>query len=302
MRPGHWYGGGTGLTVRMVVVMFLLAVVYLAFIGVLFALQVNILFIAVIVGATAVVQYFFSDKLVLASMGAHEVSPQQAPELHSLIDRLCQVMDLTKPRVAIADTDVPNAFATGRNPSHAVVCVTSGILRRLDQNELEAVVAHELSHVKNRDVAVITWASIFSTIAAFIVQWGLWLGIGAGGGRRGRDNSGGAVIIIYLVSVLVWIASFLLIRTLSRYRELAADRGSAIVTGAPSNLMSALVKISGTIARIPTQDLRQVEHQNAFMIVPAISSDSLTGLFSTHPSLETRLAQLRELQRQMEGA
>jgi heat shock protein HtpX len=303
MRPGHWYGRSTGLTVRMALVMFLLLIVYLAFITVLFALRVSVVMIGVVVVAMAIAQYFFSDKLVLASMGAHEVSPQQAPELHALVERLCQMIDLPKPRIAIADTDVPNAFATGRNPKHAVVCCTSGIMRRLDENELEAVLAHELSHVKNRDVAVITFASIFSTIASFIVQWGFYLGMGMGGGnRRDRNNGASAFLLVYLAAIVAWIASFLLIRALSRYRELAADRGSAIITGAPSHLMSALVKISGTIARIPTQDLRQVETQNAFMIVPALSGQSLAGLLSTHPSLETRLAQLRQLQRQMEGA
>lgn len=301
MRPGHWYGRSTGLTLRMAFVMGLLLLVYLAFITVMFILRVQIGFIIFFVAAVAIAQYFFSDKLVLASMGAHEVSPQQAPELHALVERLCQLIDLPKPRVAIADTDVPNAFATGRNPKHAVVCCTSGIMRRLDENELEAVLAHELSHVKNRDVAVITFASIFSTIAAFIVQWGFWLGIG-GGGRRDRDSGASAGVLIYLASIIVWIVSFLLIRALSRYRELAADRGSAIITGAPSHLMSALVKISGTMARIPTQDLRQVESQNAFMIVPALTGQSIAGLFATHPSLETRLEQLRQLQRQMEGA
>jgi heat shock protein HtpX len=305
MRPGHWYGRSTGLTVRMAIVMVLLAVIYCAFIAVLFEISRSILVVGVFVAAMVLVQYFLSDKLVLMSMGAHEVSPQQAPDLHAMIGRLCQQVDLPMPKVAIADTDVPNAFATGRNPEHAVVCVTSGIMRRLDENELEAVLAHELTHVKNRDMAVITFASIFSTIASFIVQWGFWLGMGGGGygygGRRGRDNGAGAVMLMYLVSVIVWIVSFLLIRTLSRYRELAADRGSAIITGAPSHLMSALVKISGTMARIPTQDLRQVEAHNAFMIVPAVNGDSLSGLFSTHPSLEKRLEQLRQLQRQMEG-
>jgi heat shock protein HtpX len=286
----------------MAIVMFLLAVIYLAFIALMFVLHVNVLFIGVIVAGMALVQYFYSDKLVLMSMGAHEVTAQQAPELNALIERLCQQINLPKPRIAIADTDVPNAFATGRNPEHSVVCVTSGIMRRLDENELEAVLAHELTHVKNRDVAVITFASIFSTIASFIVQWGFWLGLGGGDRRDSRDSGAGATIFIYLGSILVWVLSYLLILTLSRYRELAADRGSAIITGAPSHLMSALVKISGTIARIPTQDLRQMEHQNAFMIVPAINGDSLAGLFSTHPSLEKRLAQLRELQRQMEGA
>lgn len=302
MRPGHWYGGSTGLTLRMAFVMLLLAVIYIAFITLLFVEGVQIGLIAIVVVGLGLAQYFFSDKLVLMSMGAHEVSPQQAPELHAMVERLCQLIDLPKPRVAIADTDVPNAFATGRNPKHAVICCTSGIMRRLDENELEAVLAHELTHVKNRDVAVITFASIFATIASFIVQWGFWLGLGSGGGRRDRNSGAGAVMLIYLASVVVWILSFLLIRALSRYRELAADRGSAIITGAPSHLMSALVKISGTIARIPTQDLRQVESQNAFMIVPAISGGGITGLFSTHPSLEKRLEQLRQLQRQMESA
>jgi len=301
MRPGHWYGRSTGLTLRMAFVMGLLLLIYLAFITLLFALHTSIVLIAVVVGGMAIAQYFFSDKLVLASMGAHEVSPQQAPELHALVERLCQLIDLPKPKVAIADTDVPNAFATGRNPEHAVVCCTSGIMRRLDEDELEAVLAHELSHVKNRDVAVITFASIFSTIASFIVQWGFWLGL-SGGRRDSRNGGASAGILIYLASIVVWIASFLLIRALSRYRELAADRGSAVITGAPSHLMSALVKISGTMARIPTQDLRQVESHNAFMIVPALNGDSLAGLFATHPSLETRLEQLRQLQRQMEGA
>jgi len=285
----------------MAFVMGLLLLIYLAFITLLFALHTSIVLIAVVVGGMAIAQYFFSDKLVLASMGAHEVSPQQAPELHALVERLCQLIDLPKPKVAIADTDVPNAFATGRNPEHAVVCCTSGIMRRLDEDELEAVLAHELSHVKNRDVAVITFASIFSTIASFIVQWGFWLGL-SGGRRDSRNGGASAGILIYLASIVVWIASFLLIRALSRYRELAADRGSAVITGAPSHLMSALVKISGTMARIPTQDLRQVESHNAFMIVPALNGDSLAGLFATHPSLETRLEQLRQLQRQMEGA
>jgi heat shock protein HtpX len=301
MRPGHWYGRSTGLTVRMAIVMFLLAVIYLAFIALMFALRVNVLYIGIFVVAMGLIQYFYSDKLVLLSMSAHDVTPQQAPELHAMIERLCQQIDLPKPRIAIADTDVPNAFATGRNPQHAVICVTSGIMRRLDENELEAVVAHELTHVKNRDVTVITFASIFSTIASFIVQWGFWLGL-TGGRRGGRDSGAGAGVLIYLASIVVWIVSYLLILTLSRYRELAADRGSAIITGAPSHLMSALVKISGTMARIPSQDLRQVEHQNAFMIVPALSSDGLAGIFSTHPSLEKRLEQLRELQRQMESA
>jgi heat shock protein HtpX len=200
--------------------------------------------------------------------------------------------------VAIVHTDLPNAFATGRNPRNAVVCVTTGIMNRLDYGELEAVLGHELSHVKNRDVQVITIASFFATVASFIMQWGLWLGMG---GRDREDRGANAFVLVYLASVLTWIISFFLIRALSRYRELAADRGAAIITGAPSQLASALIKISHGMARIPDQDLRRVETLNAFFIVPALKGASLAELFSTHPSLERRLAQLQELQRRMEG-
>jgi heat shock protein HtpX len=229
-------------------------------------------------------------------MGAHEVNERQAPELHDMVERLCAVMGLPKPRIAIADNDVPNAFATGRGPKSAVVCFTTGLLDRLTRSELEAVVAHELSHVRNRDVLVITLASFFATVAQFIMRFAMF---GAIGDRR--DRSGGSMAIVYVASILVWIISFFLIRALSRYRELAADRGAAIVTGAPSTLASALMRISGTMARIPQRDLRQVEGLNAFFIIPAISGSSFSELFSTHPSLERRLEQLRQLQQQMEG-
>jgi heat shock protein HtpX len=300
MRSRHWYRD-SGLQARMVLVMGLLAALYLFFMGALYAAGVNFIFIMVVAAILLGAQYFFSDKLVLASMGAHTVSPEQAPELHMMIGRLAQQMDLPMPKVAVMDTDMPNAFATGRNPKNAVVCVTTGIMHRLERNELEAVLAHEMAHVKNRDVQVITIASFFATIASFIMQWGMWFGLG---GRRDDDRNGGvpAFVIVYLASIITWIVSFFLIRALSRYRELAADRGAAVVTGAPSNLASALVKISHGMARIPQRDLREVGALNAFFIIPSFGKGfSFSELVSTHPSLERRLAQLQQLQRQMEG-
>ncbi len=294
-------GPDGGLITRMVIVGFLLAAVYLFFMAVLFVAHVPWVFILIFAGGGLLIQYFLSDKLALLSMGGHEVTPAQAPELHAIVDRLSQQMDLPKPRVAIADTDLPNAFATGRNPKHAVVCCTTGILRRLNTEEMEAVLGHELTHVKNRDVAVITFASFFATVASFIMQWGFWLGLA--GGRRGRDrDSGSAFILVYFASILVWIISFFLIRALSRYRELAADRGSAIITGAPAHLESALMKISTGMARIPNDDLRAKQTLNAFFIVPALTGGaSFSELFSTHPSLERRIAQLQKIQAEMYG-
>jgi len=283
--------------------MFLLAALYLLFIAILWAAGVGFIIIAVIAGGMLLIQYFTSDQLVLASVGARQVSPTRAPRLHAMVERLAAQFDLPKPKVAIIDSDVPNALATGRNPRNAVVAVTTGIMDRLDEPELEAVIAHELTHVKNRDVAVLTIASFFATIASFIVQMGFWFGMGGGWSRRDdREGGASAAVLVYLVSILVWVISFFLIRALSRYRELAADRGSAIITGAPSQLASALMKISGDIARIPNSDLRKVEGASAFMIIPAISSNSLANLFSTHPSLETRLEQLRRLEAELESA
>lgn len=296
----QWYSGDTQLTVRMFLVMFLLAALYLGFIAVLWSSGMDFFSVAVIAAVMLGVQYYFSDRIVLWSMGAREVDPEQAPELHATVERLCAMADLPKPRVAIVDTTVPNAFATGRNPNAAVVAVTTGLLNRLEQPELEAVLAHELSHVRNRDVAVITLASFFATLAQLLLRSFMWGGMYY---RDRRDDRGGApsVVVIYLASLLVWVISFFLIRALSRYRELAADRGSAIITGAPSQLASALLKISDTMQRIPTRDLREVQAMNAFFIVPALTGDVLTELFSTHPSLEKRLEQLKRLEQQMEG-
>lgn len=287
-----------GLTVRMVWTVFLLGLVYVLFVAALVAWLKSALAVMLIAGGLLLAQYWFSDKIALAALGARQVTPRQAPELHGLIDRLCATADMPKPRVAIADTDLPNAFATGRNPSAAVVAVTTGLMERLEQPEVEAVLAHELSHVRNRDVAVMTLASFFATLAQLLMRSFMWRGV-YGGNRR--DGGAAAVMLIYLASLAVWVISFFLIRALSRYRELAADRGAAIITGAPSQLASALLKISGTMQRIPTRDLREVEAMNAFFIVPALTGDALTELFSTHPSLERRLEQLKRLEQDMEG-
>jgi heat shock protein HtpX len=284
----------TALIVRMVLAMALLGVVYAIFLAVLAQAGVGFEGLAVIAIGMALMQFYLSDKLVLLAMRARVVSPQEAPRLHAMVQRLAALADLPTPKVAISDMALPNAFATGRSPRHAVVAVTRGLLGRLDEEELEAVLAHELTHVKNRDMAVITFISFFSTAASLIVQNAFWIfGFGGfGGGRRRDDNA----LLAYLVSALVWIISFFLIRAVSRYREYAADRGSAILTGQPAQLMSALVKISDTAVRIPTQDLRQVEALSAFMLVPAFSANSIQELLSTHPSLEHRLARLRALE------
>ena len=297
-RMSRW-GRDTGLSVRMFVVMFLLAALYLAFIAILISAGVStvtvLFFAAIMIGA----QYFLSDKIALWSMGAKIVSPEEAPALHDMVERLASIANLPKPRLAIADSDVPNAFATGRNPKNAVVAVTRGLMNRLDTAEIEAVLAHEMSHVRNRDVLVMTLASFFAVVAQLMMRWFFWGGM-MGGGRRDRRD-GGSIALIYMASILVWVISYFLIRTLSRYREYAADRGSAIITGSPSNLMSALVKISGVMQRIPQQDLREVQQMNAFFIIPAAVGNGLSEIFSTHPSLEHRLERLRTLSREMEG-
>jgi heat shock protein HtpX len=292
------WGRDAGLSFRMFVVMFLLTVVYLAFIAILISAGVSAIVILVIAGIMVLVQYFASDKIALASMGAKIVEAEQAPELHGTIERLAAIANVPKPRVAIADSDVPNAFATGRNPNHAVIAVTRGLMNRLQPAEIEAVLAHEMSHVRNRDVMVMTFATFFSVVAQLIMRMFFWGGMGMG--RRDRRD-GGSIAMIYIGSILVWIISYLLIRTLSRYREYAADRGSAILTGSPSNLMSALVKISGVMQRIPERDLREVQGMNAMFIIPASVGNTMSELFSTHPSLENRLERLRAMSREMEG-
>lgn len=284
-----------GLQGRMLFTMFLLAVVYLFFLAFLSYYGTPPVFMMLFIGLFMGIQYFYSDKMVLWTTGAHVVSESEAPQLHDMVTRLCAIADLPKPQVAIVQTRVPNAFATGRSPSKAVVAVTTGIMDKLSPAELEAVLAHELSHVKNRDMTVLTIASFISTVAFYFVRYSLYFG-GMGGGRR-RD--GGGILLVWLVSIAVWIVSFLLIRALSRYREFSADRGSAIITGQPAHLASALMKISGLMERVPSEDLRKVEGMNAFFIIPAISGSSIMDLFSTHPSVEKRLAQLEKMQKEM---
>ncbi|MEO3789824.1 zinc metalloprotease HtpX [Nonomuraea sp. B10E15] len=292
------FASDRGLTSRMVVTMFLLGLLYVVFVGVLIVLGVRALTVLVLAGGLLLVQYFLSDRIALFAMGGREVSPQEAPELHGLIDRLCALADMPKPRVAIAESDVPNAFATGRNQKNAVVCVTTGILRRLEPQELEGVLAHELSHVAHRDVAVMTIASFLGIVAGLMTRFALYTGLG---GRRNGGQGGVPIgLIIVLVSVLVYAISFLLTRALSRYRELAADRAGALLTQRPSALASALVKITGDMARIPTRDLREAEPFNAFYFAPALApGETLANLFSTHPRLERRLEQLTNISKQL---
>ncbi len=286
-----------GLAARMMLTMFLLAAVYLFFLVVLSEYGgVGTYGLIVFAGFFLLIQFFLSDKLVLWSMGGIIVSEQEEPRLHETVSRLCAIADLPKPKIAVVESSVPNAFATGRSKGSAVVAVTTSLRQRLSQAELEAVLAHELSHVKNRDVLVITIASFFSTIASFLVQNMLFFGLG--GDRDRRDS--GAAIIIWIVSLIVWIVSYLLIMALSRYREFAADRGSAVITGNPSHLASALMTISGVMERVPSRDLREMEKMNAFFIIPAISGDSIMNLFSTHPTVEARIRALEEMERRME--
>ncbi|HZO97579.1 MAG TPA: zinc metalloprotease HtpX [Gaiellaceae bacterium] len=296
------YGRDAGLTLRMLLTGGLLGLLYVVFAVVLFnVLNVGLAPMLVIVLVLAFVQYYTSDKLALAAAGAKVVSPDEAPELHAMVDRLCAMADLPKPRVAVMDTPVPNAFATGRSPKHAAVCVTTGLWERLDAKEVEGVLAHELSHIANRDVLVMTVASFFAMLAAMLTRFGLYAGMWGGYGGSNRDNNNGPPVwlIVFAVSMVVYLLSFILIRTISRYREYAADRGSALITGAPEYLMSALQKISSQMALIPNRDLRQVEGMNAFFIIPARVRSATAELFMDHPPIEKRLAALAEIARQM---
>jgi heat shock protein HtpX len=277
----------------------LLGLLYVVFAVVLFqVLSVGLVPMILIVVGLAFFQYFSSDKLALKASGAKIVERDEAPELHDMIERLCALADLPKPRVAIIDTDVPNAFATGRSPKHAAVAVTRGLWQRLEPKEVEGVLAHELSHVANRDVLIMTLASFFAMLAGILTRFGLYGGMFGGG--RGRDNNQVPVwLIVLVVSVVTYFLSQILILAISRYREFAADRGSALITGAPEHLMSALQKISSEMFRIPQRDLREVESMNAFFIIPASVKGSFKGLFLTHPPLEKRLAALAEIAREM---
>jgi heat shock protein HtpX len=299
------FGRDRGLSLRMLFTSGLLGLLYVGFALVLFyLLHAGIGLMVVIVVAMAFFQYYTSDKIALAASGAKIVSPEEAPELHAMVERLCAMAGLPKPRVAVVDTDVPNAFATGRNPKHAAIAVTTGLWRRLEPQEVESVLAHELSHVANRDVLVMTIASFFAMLAAMLTRWGLffgmWGGGGFGGGNRNNNNNQVPVwLIVFLVSIVVYAISFILIRTISRYREYAADRGSAIITGAPENLMSALQKISSGITQIPQRDLREVQGMNAFFIIPTNWKTQMAEWMMDHPPLEKRLAALSEIAREM---
>ncbi|MFW6436441.1 MAG: zinc metalloprotease HtpX [Halococcoides sp.] len=286
-----------GLRGRMAVTMGLLFAVYLIFVGVLTLYFENMLFAVVLLGGFSLVQLFFSDKLALYSMGAKRVDPEEYPDLHDAVTRLSQQADLPKPSVAVADTQTPNAFAAGRSQSSATVCVTTGLLGTLDREELDGVLAHELAHVKNRDVMVMTIATFLSSIAFLVVRWG-WL---FGGGRDRRGGGNGGVIVAIALSLVVWIVSFLLIRALSRYREYAADRGGAAITGQPSALASALAKISNRMDRVPKEDLREQSEMNALFVIP-IDTSIVGKLFRTHPPTEKRIDRLRDLERELETA
>lgn len=303
MTARRWYGRDGGLTARMTLTLFGLGLIYVIFIGALIAAGVGAVFVLVIAAAIALVQIFFGDKIALASMRARVTEPDEAPELHGLIERLCQLADLPKPRVAVADSDLPNAFAAGHSSKTATVCVTTGIMQRLEPRELEGVLAHELSHIANRDVIVMTIAGFLATVAGLLVRMGVYSGMMGGGRRRDGDNSAAVFLLVILVSIVVYVLSFLLLRALSRYREFAADRGAAIMTGAPAQLASALAKISGTMDRMPTKDLRAAEGMNAFFIIPAVAKGfSLSSLVSTHPPVEKRIDRLMAMQATLDAS
>jgi heat shock protein HtpX len=294
------FGRDPGLQARMGLTIFLLGLLYVILVGALIVASASAVVIVIIAVGLFSVQLIASDKVALATLGAHEVTPAQEPELHAVIERLCIQADLPKPRVAVIEAQMPNACALGRSQKSATVCATRGLLNMLDPSELEGVMAHELTHVINRDVMVMTIASFFATIAALIIRFAFFFGAFGGGGDR---NEAEAIELVILVSVAVYAISFVLLRALSRYREFAADRGSAILTGRPSALASALIKISGTIesGRIPRNDLRTAEGMSAFFIVPARAKNSLMNLFADHPPLEKRLAALSRLEAQLQG-
>jgi heat shock protein HtpX len=288
------FGRDTGLQLRMTLTLFLLGLVYAVLVGVVFASGYS--FLLVFVVGMFLIQLFASDKLALHAMGAREVTPQEAPQLHAMVERLCVQANLPKPRVAVANTNMPNAFAIGRSPKKATVCATTGIMELLSPAELEGVMAHELTHVQNRDVMVMTIASFFATVASYIVQFGFFFG-----GSSSSDDDGPSAAVVILVSLIVYVVSFLLLQALSRYREFAADRGAAVITGRPSALSSALMKIAGTMDRIPQRDLRASEELAAFYIFPPHAKQSLMNMFSTHPPLEKRIAALSRLEAQLQG-
>jgi heat shock protein HtpX len=299
-RTPAWQRRDTGLTIRMIVSFAILALLYVVFLSVLAYVGLGIIPIAIIASLMVLAQWYFSDKIVLWSSGAKIVTRDQFPKLHDMVERIVARNNLPKPKIAVVNTNMPNAFATGKDRKSSVVAVTTGLLDILDDpEELEGVIAHELTHIRNRDVLVITLASIFATVAWYLMQFGFYGGL-YGGMGYGRDrNNGGIMIIVIVVAVLVWIISFLIIRAIARYREFSADRGAVQLTGKPVKLANALMKISGNMRRVPTKDLRQVEGLNAFFIIPAISGSTIGNLFSTHPPVEKRIQKLMEMEASM---
>ncbi len=293
-----WQKRDTGLTARIIVSFAVLTILYIIFLSVLAYVGVGAIAIAVIAGIMILAQWYFSDKIVLWSTGAKIVSREQFPELHDLVERIVARNNLSKPRLAVVNARMPNAFATGKTPKSSIVAVTTGLMEQLDTEELQGVIAHEMAHIKNRDVLVLTLASVFSVIAWYLMRFGMYGAMFGGHGRRGGQGAGGMMLIL-LVAVVTWIVSFLIIRAISRYREYVADRDGALITGKPSKLASALLKISGTMKRIPTRDLREIEGMNAFFIIPAVSGDALTNLFSTHPPVDQRVKKLMEMEAAM---
>jgi len=300
LKPA-WQRRDNGLTIRMIFSFAILTILYLVFLSVLAYLGVGYIPIILIASAMILAQWYFSDKIVLWSSKAKVVSREEEQDLHEMIERIVARNNLPKPKIAIIETSMPNAFATGRGRKSSVVAVTRGLINILDREELEGVIAHELTHIRNRDALILTLASLFSTVAWYLMQFGFYGGLYGGGyGYGDRDrNNGGVMLIILLVAMLTWVVSFLIIRAISRYREFAADRGSAQMTGKPVKLANALLKISGTMKRIPSKDLREVEGLNAFFIVPAISGSTIGNLFSTHPPVEKRVQKLMEMEASM---
>jgi heat shock protein HtpX len=299
-KTPSWQRRDTGLTARMILSFAILTLLYLVFLGALVYVGLDFISITVIASIMILAQWYFSDKIVLWSSGAKKVTREQFPELHDIVERIVARNSLPKPKIAVINTNMPNAFATGKGPRSSVVVVTTGLMDLLDTEELEGVLAHELTHIRNRDVLVLTLASLFSTVAWYLMQFGFYGGMGYGyGGGRDRNNSGGALVIVIVVAMLTWVISFLIIRAISRYREFAADRGSAQMTGKPVKLANALMKISGGMRQVPSKDLRQVEGLNAFFIVPALSGSTIGNLFSTHPPVEKRIQKLMEMEASM---
>lgn len=300
-RPA-WQRRETGLVARMILSFAILGLLYIIFLSVLAYLGLGFVPIAIVASVMILAQWYFSDKIVLWSSGAKLVTRDQFPELHDLVERIVARNNLPKPKIAVINTRMPNAFATGKGPKSSVVAVTTGLMEILDTLELESVIAHELTHIRNRDVLVLTLASLFSTVAWYLMQFGFYGGLYSGGmgyGGNRSNNSAGAMIIVIAVAMLTWVISFLVIRAISRYREFAADRGSAQMTGKPIKLANALMKISGTMKNIPTRDLRQEEGLNAFFIVPALSGSTIGNLFSTHPPVQKRVEKLMEMEASM---